>query len=108
MSNQSHTAKKSRVVIGTLSNGHGATIEVTASAKGKGNAAVQQREALIRNVREGMHSLAAHAHAVFHPGQAPPQALKKRKHYPKPKAHQGGKQTRKMRKMRKGMTRRRR
>ncbi len=104
----SQPAKKRQVIIGTISNGEGHTMEITASQRGIGNAAVQQREAAIRSIREAVHDAASQAHYVFHPGQAPkPQTLKKRKHYPKKGAQQGGKKTRKHRSSRKRrMTRR--
>ena len=100
-------AKKAKVTIGTLSNGQGHTIEITATQRGVGNAAVQQRESNLRNIRNSIHAIATKAHYTFHPGQALPKTLKKRKHYPKkPQGQHGGKKTRKMNRRR--MTRRRR
>lgn len=100
-------AKRSRVIIGTISNGQGGVVEVSAAQRGVGNAQVQFGEKFIREFREFVHNEAAKAHATFHPGVAKPQYLKKRKHYPKTKksnGQHGGKKTRKLRRGR--MTRR--
>lgn len=100
-----HSAKRQRVVIGTVSNGQGGVVEISATQRGVGNAQVQFRERFIRSVREAVHDAASQAHAMFNPGPKP-QTLKKRKHYPK-KPQQGGKKTRKMRGKKRHMTRKR-